>query len=128
LTDSPWFWVYVFSTAAALALFVMGGKYEHRQGHIEDEYRFGTRTLARPAADASSGASASVPTSGATIPENAPLAGGPQPPTHELLISLGPLRFAAIAVMIISCIALQLQLLWNRRHRPAAAKHAANGK
>jgi hypothetical protein len=125
LTDSPWFWVYVFSAAAALALFLMGGKYEHRQGHIEDEYRFGTRTLAKPAAAQEP---ASAPKSGEPLSENAPLADGPQPPTHELLISLGPLRFAAIIVMMISCIALQWQLVRRRGPAAEATRQVASDK
>ena len=119
ITDSPWFWVYIFSAAAAVALFVMGGKYSHRQGHIEDEYRYGTKTVAKPPADA---AAAKPPASSAKTDdyggETAPLADGPQPPTHELLISLGPLRALAIIVMIVSCLALQWQVVKRRMSKP----------
>ena len=52
LGDSPWFWVCVFSTSAAVALFVMDGKYRHRQDHIENAYLYGTKTLAKPTRDA----------------------------------------------------------------------------
>ena len=48
LTDSPWFWAYLFSTMGVILLFLMDAKYQHRQTHIEDEYRYQTRTLARP--------------------------------------------------------------------------------
>ena len=112
IADSPWFWVYVFSTSATVALFVMDGKYNHRQGHIEDEYRYGTKTLAKPSPDASlskprAADAKSEPYGG----ESLPLTGGPQPLTHELLISLAPLRFLAISVMIVSCLALQWQVV-----------------
>jgi hypothetical protein len=37
LTDSPWFWVYLFGTAALVALFLAGNKYGLRQAQIERE-------------------------------------------------------------------------------------------
>jgi hypothetical protein len=110
--DSPWFWVFIFSTAATVALFVMGGKYNHRQGHLEDQYRFGTRTLQKPPA----GGEQRPPNAQANL---APLDDGPQPATHELLISLAPLKFLAIAAMIVSWSILQ----W-RRVRGAQAERA----
>jgi uncharacterized membrane protein YhaH (DUF805 family) len=119
MADSPWFWVCVFSMAATVALFVMDGKYGHRQGHIEDEYRFGTRTLQRPTLSGDKLPSATSQSTDVTPGDRrtdadqsnlAPLDSGPQPATHELLISLVPLRFLAIATMIVSWIALQ----WRR--------------
>jgi hypothetical protein len=129
MADSPWFWVCIFSMAATVALFVMDGKYNHRQGHIEDEYRFGTRTLQRPPLS-----SDQLPPAGRQSSEAAPhdhhadaaesnltpLGGGPQPATHELIISLAPLRFLAIAAMIVSWIALQWQRVREARGRRAA--------
>jgi hypothetical protein len=88
LGDSPWYWVCMFGVAAAVALFVMDGKYARRQDHLENEYRYGTRTAApTPESDSSR----------APSPE-------PQAPTR--LISLWPLRIAAIATTLISLVML----------------------
>jgi hypothetical protein len=39
LSDSPWFWVCAFATAALVALFVMGPKYAARQSQLERQYQ-----------------------------------------------------------------------------------------
>jgi len=39
ITDSPWFWAYLFGTAALVALALAGGKYGPRQAQIEREYQ-----------------------------------------------------------------------------------------
>jgi hypothetical protein len=39
MTDSPWFWVYLFSTAALVALALIGPKFAARQAQIEREYQ-----------------------------------------------------------------------------------------
>lgn len=39
LTDSPWFWVCLFATAALLGLWLAGGKYGARQSQIERQYQ-----------------------------------------------------------------------------------------
>jgi hypothetical protein len=124
--DSPWFWVFVFSTSATVALFVMSNKYNHRQGHIEDEYRFGTRSLRKWPATANQSAATSAANSGANnpqgdaAPQSLDSAAGPQPPTHDLLISLVPLRFIAIGAMIVSWVALQLRRIRIARDRTGA--------
>jgi len=38
ITDSPWFWVYVFATAGLIALMLAGNKFDHRQAEIEREF------------------------------------------------------------------------------------------
>ncbi len=124
--DSPWFWVCVFSMGATVALFVMEGKYNHRQAHLEDEYRYGTRTLQKPTvvagqtATTSGGAASSAPPTTGDRAEVSPLTTGPQPSTHRLFISLTPLRAIAIAAMTLSWIALQLE----KSKRNAAADSA----
>jgi hypothetical protein len=35
LTDSPWYWVYLFSTAGLIALILVGPKFAFRQSQIE---------------------------------------------------------------------------------------------
>ncbi|HKD36486.1 MAG TPA: hypothetical protein VKB78_06785 [Pirellulales bacterium] len=124
--DSPWFWVFVFSTSATVALFIMGTKYGHRQGHIEDEYRFGTRSLHKPtaaaherAADSFTKRPASDSQSDAALAID-PSEVGPQPATHDLLISLVPLRFLAVGAMIVSWIALQLRRIRAARNQAVA--------
>ena len=43
MTDSPWFWAYLFGTAALLALALAGPKFGPRQAQIEREYQGRTR-------------------------------------------------------------------------------------
>ena len=38
ITDSPWFWLYLFCTAGLIALAASSGKYQQRQARIEREY------------------------------------------------------------------------------------------
>jgi hypothetical protein len=38
LADSPWFWAYLFGTAALVALFLAGPRYHDRQGQLEREF------------------------------------------------------------------------------------------
>jgi hypothetical protein len=39
LTDSPWFWVYLFTTAGLIALALATPKFSERQAQIEREYQ-----------------------------------------------------------------------------------------
>jgi hypothetical protein len=39
MTDSPWFWVYLFTTAALIALALIGPKFAARQAQIEREFQ-----------------------------------------------------------------------------------------
>ena len=43
ITDSPWFWVYLFGTAALIALALVSPKFGPRQAQIEREYQGRTR-------------------------------------------------------------------------------------
>src|ERR1700676_1280331 len=128
LTDSPWFWVYLFSTMGVVVLFAMDAKYQHRQTHLEDEYRYATRTVAKPPgatlSDPAQPAALAPPPPTAVRPvsaEKSPLSSGPQPLTHELLISLWPLRLIAAVAMMVSCIALEWSYLRRRKAARAAA-------
>ncbi|MCA9142540.1 MAG: hypothetical protein H6821_09415 [Planctomycetaceae bacterium] len=38
ITDSPWYWVYLFCTAGAIALLLAGPKFASRQAQIERKY------------------------------------------------------------------------------------------
>jgi hypothetical protein len=39
MTDSPWFWGYLFTTAALIALALIGPKFAARQAQIEREFQ-----------------------------------------------------------------------------------------
>ena len=39
MTDSPWFWAYLFATAGLIGLALIGPKYAARQAQIEREYQ-----------------------------------------------------------------------------------------
>ncbi len=108
LGDSPWYWGAMFSMSAAAALFVMDGKYQRRQDHLENEYRYGTRSLATDG-QAKSHADDLPNAVPAHVEEEA--AGGPtsespvpnlQSPASDRLISLWPLRIAAVAATLVS--------------------------
>ncbi len=117
LGDSPWYWVAIFSMSAAAALFVMDGKYQRRQDHLENEYRYGTRSLASDSQVTPQADVESQPASDPQLPISARL-DSPQadpgstgltagrPLTPDRLISLWPLRIAAIAATLVSMIML----------------------
>jgi len=39
LTDSPWYWLYVFATAGLIALVIIGPKFSARQAQMERNYQ-----------------------------------------------------------------------------------------
>jgi hypothetical protein len=39
LSDSPWFWLYLFSIAALAGLLLIGPKYYERQSQVERQYQ-----------------------------------------------------------------------------------------
>ncbi|PHR99371.1 MAG: hypothetical protein COA78_25015 [Blastopirellula sp.] len=38
LTDSPWFWLYLFATFAIITMVFIGPKYQRRQSDIENQH------------------------------------------------------------------------------------------
>src|SRR5688572_19157293 len=50
VTDSPWFWVLIFSLMALGALVAIGGKYGRRQSAIERQYQARERIAQQRAA------------------------------------------------------------------------------
>jgi hypothetical protein len=77
VSDSPWFWAYLFTTAALIALALIAPKFAARQAQIEREFQGRQR-----AAQNISGQSPTVPISTA----------------ERTLISLRPLFFGLAAV------------------------------
>ena len=90
VTDSPWFWAFLFSTAALIALAVIGPKFAQRQAHIEREFQ-GRQRAAENLNDRE-------PTVGLSSP-------------GQTLITLQPLFFALAAVTMVAWI-----VFW-RKHR-----------
>jgi hypothetical protein len=83
ITDSPWFWVYLFATAALIALALMGPKYAARQAQIEREFQGRQR-----AAQSASGQEPTVALSSA----------------EKTLITLRPLFLAMAAITVVAWI------------------------
>jgi len=103
ITDSGWFWVFVFSIGALLALQLGSSKYAERQAEIERQFQ-GRRYMQRQQqADSKAGA-------GAKAEIDMP---GDRPPVKEsgeaefsvpgnTLIRLWPLKLAALVLILIS--------------------------
>ncbi len=119
LTESPWFWVELFSYFALLALLVIGPKYARRQGVIEQRFK-AKREIARqqyegqsPADAVETGVARRVPSGwpvdGAREAEVADSAGQP------LIVSLAPLFILLLAVLV----AARVGRLWLSRRRDA---------
>ena len=45
ISDSPWFWVYLFCTGGLIALVLMGNKFGARQAEIERQYQGRQRAM-----------------------------------------------------------------------------------
>lgn len=92
ITDSPWFWVMLFSTASLVALALIAPKYSMRQRQLEMQYQAREETLRRnvesdhPADDA---------------PTIAPPAPG------DLIIPLGPLFGVCAVLLLVSMVLLK---------------------
>jgi hypothetical protein len=98
LSDSPWFWAYLFATGALVALWMAGPRYVDRQGQLERQFS------ARQA-------------SGQVVVGR----DGPVPPTSDehTIISLRPLYLVLAALLLVAWVGL-----WYQRFRlPAAASH-----
>jgi len=91
ITDSPWFWAYLFCTAALIALALIGPKYAQRQAHIEREFQGRQR-----AAENLSGREPSVGLSS----------------SGQTLITLQPLFFALAAITMVAWV-----VFWRRHVR-----------
>ncbi len=65
ITDSPWFWLYLFATFALILLIVFQGKLDIRQANIERQHQ--ARQLANQPADTASDAPVAVSSPGDTL-------------------------------------------------------------
>jgi hypothetical protein len=52
ITDSPWYWLYLFATAGLLALLLIGPKFTARQAQLERNYQGRQRALQHRAGEA----------------------------------------------------------------------------
>jgi hypothetical protein len=105
VTDSPWFWLLVFSSMALAALLAIGGKYGQRQARMERQYQARERVATGARGDE---AVASTEDGAARRPYATP---------DVTLIPLWPLKviFAAIAAVA------AVMLFWGRgRGRPGS--------
>jgi hypothetical protein len=83
ITDSPWFWAYLFGTAALLALAIIGPKFGPRQAQLEREFQGRQRAAQHQAGDAPTVAMSEA---------------------DETIIGLAPLFFALAGVTIVAWI------------------------
>ena len=101
MTDSPWFWAYLFGTAALVALALAAPKFGPRQAQIEREYQGRTR-----AAQNLSGAEPNLEMSTA----------------ERTLITLRPLFLGLAALTTVAWIAFWL----SRRHGTTGSSAGAS--
>ena len=94
LGDSPWFWMYLFATAAFFALLAIGPKYDTRQAGIERQGQARQRIDAQAA--------------------NRPMDNVPVSTIGRTLVTLRPLRLTLGVVLTLAWAAL----CWSRLRGP----------
>ena len=107
ITDSPWFWVELFSIVALLATTVIGPKFQQRQGQIERRFEGRQQAYSRPAGD---------PTAEPQI--------GSRRIVEDNRVSLGPLQLILAGVMLLAAVMLARS---RRRIEQAAAVDEGTG-
>ncbi|MFN3153398.1 hypothetical protein [Bremerella sp.] len=65
ITDSPWFWLYLFATVALILLIVFQGKLDIRQANIERQHQ--ARQLANPSNEVTGQSPVTVSSPGNTL-------------------------------------------------------------
>jgi hypothetical protein len=83
-TESPWFWVMLFSLAGLAALFTIGPKFERREQGIETKFHARERGLGREAAEPPS--------------DDAPA----EVPQWEPIFTIGPIAAVLAAIAALS--------------------------
>ena len=90
VTDSPWFWVMLFSAGGVVALMLIMPRYQPRQQRLEMQYRAREEILRRQAAG--------EPAARETGQEGE----APPPTTSELIIPLWPLLLGCVLLMMVA--------------------------
>jgi hypothetical protein len=103
IADSPWFWAYLFTTAALIALALIGPKFAQRQAHIEREFQGRQRAAEN-------------------LNNREPSVGLSR--TGQTLITLQPLFFALAAITIVAWIAFWRKHSTQRRSLIFKRKHS----
>jgi hypothetical protein len=91
-TDSPWFWMMLFSAAGLVVLLVVWPKYSERQRRLELQYH-ARQEIARRRVEGEPQARESGQ-EGQTAP----------PATGELLITLWPIALVLVALLVFSAV------------------------
>jgi hypothetical protein len=111
-TDSPWFWVLLFSGMALAALLAIGPKYGGRQARLERQYQARER-IAAEQASGNNQAPAERTNEGAGRREFAS--------ADQTLIPLWPLAVILSAVVVLSAI-----MLFRGRRQPGSLADAGS--
>lgn len=111
ITDSPWFWLLLFSAAGIACLMLIAPKYWPRQRRLEMQYLAREEILRRQA-------------EGEPLAREAGQEGDAAPPTtSDVIIPLWPLTGACVFVLLLST-----GMLWrSRRLLPAAEPDSPGG-
>lgn len=108
VSDSPWFWAYLFGTAALVALALAGGKYGPRQAQIEREFQ-GRQRAAQHLNDVTPDVEMST--------------------AQRTLITLRPLFIALAAVTLVAWIVFwRTRMRGGRYGRPSDRSAVTTGK
>ena len=102
IIDSPWFWAYLFTTAALIGLALIGPKYAERQAHIEREFQGRQRAAEH-------------------LNQREPSVGLSR--TGQTLITLQPLFFALAAITMVAWIVFWRKHSAERRSINSRSKH-----
>jgi hypothetical protein len=119
ITDSAWFWVFVFCTIGLIGVVVISPKYDDRQKRLEARYEGRQRIAARSQApDAGSSKAADAATAGSTeeaavLNEQAAEQYGYADERRVPLVYLGGVLFLASVA--------SGYMLWRSERRPASA-------
>jgi hypothetical protein len=97
ITDSPWFWVMMFSLMALGALVAIGGKYGRRQAAIERQYQSRTRVAEQQAGATNSPANTRL---------EGPIPSRDFASPSDTLIPLWPLAVVLILIVVFALIML----------------------
>ena len=112
VTESPWFWVMLFSLAGLAALFTIGPKFEKREASIEAKFHARERALGREAFEKPSD-------------DAAPSAEMPWKP----IFTLGPIAAVLMCVAVVGMVNVMRfhRKKWKNLHSEGAAQETRAG-